>query len=114
MPRIGEPGLLKLARELAERYQAFGNPVRILILLILYKKGESSWNTIMEEIEKYLGRTNPNTLAFHLKKLIEAGIVYKKMTGDEVKYVIKNNEIVRELLGDIIGKASETGGYIDI
>jgi DNA-binding HxlR family transcriptional regulator len=57
---------------------AIGHPIRLRIVRILFSRKETSWTDLNNELEAELGHLNPNTLSFHLSKLILAGIAERK------------------------------------
>ncbi|MEM1882811.1 MAG: winged helix-turn-helix domain-containing protein [Sulfolobales archaeon] len=62
---------LSMAESVARNYEPFSHPLRALLLA----HGRPSWTALMKELGKLVGLLNPNTLAFHLKKLVESGYV---------------------------------------
>jgi repressor of nif and glnA expression len=72
--------VLDIAREISRRHEALSSEVRVLILAIIVLSKGAKWIEIRDMLEKILGRRiNPNLLAFHLRKLLESGLVEKKL-----------------------------------
>jgi len=69
--------LLDEIEEIARRNKALSNPFRVLVLAVIKSKGTASWYELKEIMEKFVGQVNPNTLAFHLNKLVEVGLVVR-------------------------------------
>lgn len=72
-------------------------PYRIILFLILRP------NPSQIEISKCLNR-HPTTISFHLDKLLQIGMVKSMPIGNEIHYVLKNQQQISELLiryGDI-------------
>ncbi|MFZ8794208.1 MAG: hypothetical protein ACO2O2_10050, partial [Acidilobaceae archaeon] len=87
--------------QIADKYNVLGNRLRTLILVILLARGRRSWNELKKEIEDLIGSPiNPNTLAFHLKKLIQSELVTKIGSIENLEYEItpgKESEIPEEI-----------------
>jgi len=72
--------VLNMARDISRRYEALSSEIRVLILAIITLSNGAKWTEIRDGLEKILGkRINPNILAFHLRKLLESGLVEKKL-----------------------------------
>lgn len=63
------------------------------IILFLLEKPRAIHKEICQHVKKA-----PSTVSFHLKKLIEAGIIEEISLGKEKAYVVKNPEKVIDLL----------------
>ncbi|MGC8578332.1 MAG: hypothetical protein ACP5M7_10125, partial [Thermoproteota archaeon] len=49
-------------------------------------------------VEEIFGPTNPNTLAFHIKKLVESGLMLRKGSPESPKYVADvSNDVKKEI-----------------
>ncbi len=78
MLRNGEMHMppVKAAADLVEKsrkYGALANPYRLAILRLVATKGKASWVQLDRELETvFEKRINPNSLSFHLRKLIES------------------------------------------
>lgn len=96
---------------ISKRCEMFSNPLRILILSTILAKEETNWTALKEDIEKLTEATiNPNTLAFHLSKLVETGYLLKVGTTEQPVYKINpkqsssiNLHIENTLIEDIRG-----------
>ncbi len=87
---------LNVIGKLASKYDVFSNPLRLLILKIISDSGKASWTKIFETLEEVLGKhVNPNTVNFHLTKLISKGIVVK--TPDE-QYMVNEDLLKKDLV----------------
>jgi len=95
---------VKLAGEWARKNETLSNPFRALLLAIIVSKKSATWNEIKNRLEEVWGEFNPNTLAFHLNRLIEAGLVEKIPMGDRHVYrptqtgINRTSNEARELL----------------
>jgi predicted transcriptional regulator len=78
------------AFRVAERYSLLSNPYRTLILAYLIRKRECSWSEIKQFLEKNVGSVNPNTLQFHLRTLMEVGMIGRSGIENNVLYHIEN------------------------
>ena len=59
--------------EKSRKYRALANPYRLAILNLVATKGKVSWVQLDRELETvFEKRINPNSLSFHLRKLIES------------------------------------------
>lgn len=102
--------ILSKARSIVLKHEILSSEVRVLILTIIDFKGEISWNELKRSLEKTLGYTvNPNMLAFHLRRIINAKLVERIKVGREVKYrsriedeIRKEIEPLKTLLKEVI------------
>ncbi len=87
-----------LVREIAKRHEALSNPIRIHILSIVIALGEASWSEIRSRLESIYGKINPNTLAFHIKRLMDQGLILRSGLPESPTYMANTpKEIEREL-----------------
>ena len=87
---------------IASRFEALSNPIRVMIVQLLLER-QASWNELKKRLEERgLGRINPNSLSFHLSRLIEAGFVEKLGSEATPIYTLKvaAKDTVRKLLED--------------
>ena len=96
--------IINLAKEISSRHEALSNEIRVLILSIVIAYNEVKWTKIRDILEDILGkRLNPNIIAFHIRRLIEAGYIEKRMetyTIGEAKIDIKDlNKLIKAISG---------------
>jgi DNA-binding HxlR family transcriptional regulator len=98
---LDKKALLNEIARIADKYDVLGNRLRILILVVLLARGRRSWSELKKEIEDLIGSPmNPNTLSFHLKKLIQSELVTKIGSIENLEYEIapgKESEIPEEI-----------------
>lgn len=105
----------QLLSELAAKHKLFGNVIRLAIVLALRVLDGANWSQLKRACERLLGvELNPNALAFHLKRLIAAGVVLKyelpepeyRLNAEVVdRYLRLDEELlekVREVLGECV------------
>ncbi len=68
---------------------ALANSIRVMILAVVAFKGEASWHEIRDFVEGFVGDVNPNTLAFHINRLAEAGYIARVGPRRSPKYLAK-------------------------
>lgn len=84
---------IKKDSEILSTYaEIYSNETRNVILFIIANSEDGvNWKEIEEKYFKiYNVPANPNTIAFHLKRLIDKGIVEKR--GD--KYILKDKKVL--------------------
>lgn len=96
--------ILARADEVAKRHELLGHRLRTLILASVTALGEASWTDLKALLEAILGPVNPNTLAFHVKKLIDAGLLDRAGSPRSPIY-----RLAREPEEDIAELAKEMG-----
>jgi len=91
--------LFEELKRLSERHVALSSETRLLILTLLSALDEATWSRLKASMERALGRgVNPNVLAFHLRKLLEAGLAERIEREGEVVYRFSGpDELRREL-----------------
>ncbi len=89
--------LLEKATAIAKRHELLASEIRVMILATLRAMGgEASWTGLKQALETLLERPlNPNLLAFHLRRLTEAGVVGRREIGREVYY-----DLVEDMLSN--------------
>lgn len=71
------------------------NEKRVFILSEIYNQNRLRWADIVDKIDSHFNiRVNPNTVSFHLRFLIEHGLIVK--AGN--LYTIRNSEKVSRIL----------------
>jgi DNA-binding transcriptional ArsR family regulator len=100
----------QIVAERSKNCEVFSNPLRTFIALFVVAKGEVSWSELKNALEKRSGSINPNTLSFHISKLIETGFL-KKVNGEsQPKYRINEDHVsdIEKMVGkDLIQKMKE-------
>jgi len=77
-----------LASSTSEHYEILANPFRVILLYAASALVEAKWSDIKALLEKILGSVNPNTLSFHLKKLIDAGWIIRTGAPEDPRYTV--------------------------
>ena len=94
--------LLKRVDKVVTESITLANQLRVLILAIIALRREVYWYEVKEALERLVGPVNPNTLAFHINKLIEVGYVKRARPQRSPRYVAeKIPDKVQELLDDL-------------
>lgn len=61
--------------------------------VLVARGGVATWSQLKEDLERLLGRyVNPNLMAFHLRRLSEAGVNGRQEMGREVRYVVRKTD----------------------
>jgi DNA-binding transcriptional ArsR family regulator len=91
----------KRVDRMSKECETFSSPIRTLITALVLAKNEMSWTQIKEMVEKITGSLmNPNTLGFHIAKLVEMEYIEKVGTKEQPVYrVIKAN--VPKIINDV-------------
>ena len=86
---------------IASCFEVLSHPIRVSIVQLLLER-QASWSELKKRLEERgLGRINPNTLSFHLSRLIEAGLVEKLGSEATPIYTLKvTKDAIRKLLED--------------
>jgi len=85
-----EEKVLKRAEEIARKASAMASPIRVLVLAVIALRGEARWHEIKGALEELVGSINPNTLAFHINRLVEAGYVERAGPQRSPRYFARN------------------------
>jgi predicted transcriptional regulator len=103
---------VQLAVEWARKNETLSNPFRALLLAIIVSMESATWNEIWNRLEEVWGEFNPNTLAFHLNRLVEAELVAKIPMGDRYTYRPTPTGIkrTREEAGELLKELGERDG----
>jgi hypothetical protein len=85
--------ITKRIDKMSKECETFSNPIRTLITSLILAKNEMNWTQIKETVEKITGNNiNPNTLSFHIGKLVEMEYIEKVGTkGQPIYRIIKAN-----------------------
>ena len=80
--------------EISKKCEIFSNPMRVLIVADIIAEKETNWSQLKQNIEKMTGSSiNPNTLSFHVSKLVEANYLKKVGTAEQPVYNISNDNL---------------------
>ena len=100
----------KSLSQTAEITNMLGHQVRLKIIQFLYRYKEASWSQLANELEKKFGKMNPNTISFHLTKLMQGGIVERKSSD---LYVITESASVDPVVKTIVDQIKENNNATD-
>ena len=94
----------ELITQASKQCELFANPLRTFIATFIAVKEEVTWSELKAAIEKWAGTVNPNTLSFHLGKLIDAGFITKIDIRGQPRYRIVDDKLpeIKKLLGDAL------------
>ena len=85
-------------REILLAANVLKNEKRSFILEKIFESKEMTWSQIVDKVEiQFNIRVNPNTISFHLRSLINMGLVSK--SGD--LYTIRDKNTVQEILNQV-------------
>lgn len=96
--------------ERSKKCEVFSNSLRSFIALLIVAKEEISWSELKLTLEKKVGGVNPNTLSFHIGKLMESGFLEKLDIEGQPRYRITDygaSEVRRMIGEDLIKKIQE-------
>lgn len=88
----------KILTEKAELFKAISHPVRLCILALLLRDGQSNVTNMHCCIE-----VSQSTVSQHIAKLKAAGIITGKRIGTEIYYSIQNEEI-KQIIQLVLGQ----------
>jgi len=91
-----------LIENIVKKHEALANPIRVHILSIIISLEKASWSEIKEILESIYGKVNPNTLAFHIKKLVDCGFISKEGSLESPIYTAKIPDNLRRELEEIV------------
>lgn len=97
--------------ERSKKCEVFSNSLRSFIALLIVAKEEVAWSELKSTLEERVGSVNPNTLSFHIGKLMEAGFLEKLDIEGQPRYRITEygaSEIKRMIGEDLIRKIKES------
>jgi len=99
--------ILMLSQSIAKEHAPLAHQLRVTILAIVLALGRASWSDIKYVIERIYGSVNPNTLAFHIRKLIDAGYLKKSGSMETPIYEPNVPEDVAKKLEPLVAKVKE-------
>lgn len=105
--------IFERARERSEKYEIFSNPLRLFIALVLFAKREATWSELKGDLEESVGSVNPNTLSFHIGRLMGTGFVDKVDIEGQPRYRINEGQMLEmeKMIGeDLIKEVRESLG----
>lgn len=75
--------------KMSKECEVFSSPIRSLITALILAEKEMTWTEIKETVEQITGNSmNPNTLGFHIGKLVEMEYIEKVGTKEQPMYRI--------------------------
>jgi len=83
----------KLLMKVSKKCELFSNPIRSLIISFAIVKREVTWSELKKDLEQIIGSINPNTLSFHIRRLIDAGFLDKTGTREQPRYKLVEEKI---------------------
>jgi len=96
--------------ERSKKCEVFSNSLRSYIALLIAAKEEVSWSELKSALEEKVGGVNPNTLSFHIGKLMEADFLKKLNIQGQPRYRITEygaSEVKMMIGEDLIKKIKE-------
>ena len=92
----------ELLQQKVDECEIFSNPIRTTLALVIRARDEATWAEIKQSAEKITGVLNPNTISFHLNKLLKFGFIEKVGTDTQPRYIStqKNEEEIHTKLGN--------------
>jgi len=99
----------ELATKLSQKCEVFSNPIRSLIVSLAIVRNDITWTELKKNLEELVGEMNPNTLSFHIGKLIDAGLLVKAGTELQPRYKIPEERVedARRTIGQALIKEIE-------
>ena len=98
---MGETDKTKRMRLLANSLSILSHPIRLSIMSYLARKESASWTELFKELENERGYLNPNTLNFHLTKLLDGGLIKKKGEHFTLAERAKREKIITTILSEL-------------
>jgi DNA-binding transcriptional ArsR family regulator len=83
----------ELVAKVSQECEVFSNPIRALIVALTIVKNGITWTELRRNLEELVGEMNPNTLSFHISKLVDAGLLVKAGTRLKPRYTIPEKKI---------------------
>jgi len=100
----------QLVFERSQKCELFSNPLRTFIALFIVAKEETTWSELKSFLEKSGGSVNPNTLSFHIGRLMETGFINKVKGEGQPRYRVNEDRLseIEKIIGkDLIEKMRE-------
>jgi len=91
---------IKRINLVTDQLMLLSHPIRLRILRLL-AESDASWSELDRELEKIWGRLNPNTLNFHLTKLVNGGFVEKRGERFALTEKAKKSKILKAVLSEL-------------
>ncbi|MEB3780117.1 MAG: hypothetical protein GSR85_07800 [Desulfurococcales archaeon] len=95
--------ILDKADKIVEKHEPLSHRIRVLILAAVSALGEASWTELKTLLETLLGPVNPNTLAFHIRKLLGEGLLERAGSPESPVYKLakESNRDIAELAREL-------------
>ena len=84
--------------EVSNLAELVGHPIRLEIVRLLAVNGTASWTDIVLDLEKVIGKVNPNTVSFHLSKLRLGGVVQKIGESYSLVEEIRYSPLIKKIM----------------
>lgn len=96
---------------LTKKCEILGNPLRATIILIVAAKEETTWSDLKDSLQKLSGGgVNPNTLSFHIGRLMDTDLLKKIDIEGQPRYRITEDGsiAIEKMFGqDLINRTKE-------
>ncbi len=101
--------IMQRTHAVSRRHDVVASPFRVLVLSIVLQRKEARWADIKRCVEAILGDVNPNTLAFHLKRLVDVGWVRRSGSPEAPVYTVGDipDSIRSEIMEEVVSKINE-------
>jgi len=74
------------------------NPYRLGIIIFLYENEEAKWKEISDYLKSLYGDINPNTINFHLSKLILENVIEKRGEVYRLREEYRKNDLFKYMI----------------
>jgi len=78
----------------------FGHPMRLLVLRVVESRDGATWTQIKSAVEETYGPVNPNTLNFHLTKLVQGDVLRRE--GQDIYKIATDSPVLRTALEQLV------------
>ncbi len=78
----------------------FGHPIRLLVLRVVESSDGATWTQIKSAVEETYGPVNPNTLNFHLTKLVQGDVLHRE--GQDIYKIAIDSPVLRTALEQLV------------